>query len=203
MAPPRFIARQLAHPAGSLGRIVGWLMNRHNARMNVFAARRLELSASDRVLEIGFGGGAALPLLIGHAAFVAGLDRSEDAVARATARYRAAVASRRAEFRRGDAAALPYDTASFDKAATVNTIYFWPSLEAGFAEIHRVLRSRGRVVVGFLPKARMDRMGMPADIFTTRAPEDVIAALRRTGFTRTAAERPTPETAWTVVVAER
>ena len=29
--PPRFIARQLSHPTGFVGRIVGRLMNRHNA----------------------------------------------------------------------------------------------------------------------------------------------------------------------------
>jgi hypothetical protein len=29
----------------------------------------------------------------------------------------------------------------------------------------------GLLAVGFLPKARMDRMGMPGDLFTTREPD--------------------------------
>jgi len=37
-------------------------------------------------------------------------------------------------------------------------------------------------VVGFLPKEFMDRMSMPADIFTTRAPDEVASAMQRAGF---------------------
>ena len=67
--------------------------------------------------------------------------------------------------------------------------------------MHRVLRPGGRAVVGFLPKTHMDRMGMPRDIFTTRAPEDVAAALENEGFVNLRVERPQPTTPWNVVVA--
>ena len=86
---------------------------------------------------------------------------------------------------------------------TVNTVYFWRSLAAGFAELHRVLSPGGRIVVGFLPKERMDRMNFPADIFTSRAPEDVIAALTDNDFKQARVERPDPKTKWNVVVATR
>ena len=62
--PPRFIARQLSHPTGFVGRIMGLLMNRLNAKLNAFVLRQLDLAPSDRVLEIGFGGGVTLPCLI-------------------------------------------------------------------------------------------------------------------------------------------
>ena len=84
---PHFIARQLSHPTGFLGRIMGRLMNRHNARMNAYAVRKLELAPSDRVLEIGFGGGVTLPTLIENAAFVSGVDRSRDVVELAKSRF--------------------------------------------------------------------------------------------------------------------
>ena len=96
-----------------------------------------------------------------------------------------------------------FEASSFGKVCTVNTVYFWSSLDAGFAEIHRVLSPGGRVVVGFLPKERMDRMGMPKDIFTSRAPEDVIAALTKAGFSDVRIERPEPTTPWNVLVATR
>jgi SAM-dependent methyltransferase len=201
--PPRIIARQLSHPSGLLGRFVGHLMNRHNAAMNAFSVRQLDPKPSDRILEIGFGGGATLPSLIGATAFVAGVDRSVDAVEWAGARFSAAVADGRAEFRVGSVEALPFEAASFGKVCTVNTVYFWRSLGAGFAEIHRVLSPGGRVVVGFLPKERMDRMNFPADIFTSRAPEDVVAALAGSGFEQVRLERPDPKTKWNVIVATR
>src|ERR1700730_9605129 len=94
--PPRFIARQLSCPTGVFGRIMGRLMNRYNASMNDFAVRQLELTPSDRVLEIGFGGGITLPSLIAGAAFVGGVDRSRDMVRRAKARFPEAAAAARA-----------------------------------------------------------------------------------------------------------
>jgi len=49
---------------------MGGLMNRHNAKLNAFAVRQLDLVPTDRVLEIGFGGGVTLPSLIARAGFV-------------------------------------------------------------------------------------------------------------------------------------
>lgn len=178
-------------------------MNRHNAGMNAFAVQQLDPGPSDRILEIGFGGGASLPSLIGAGAFVAGLDRSSDAVEWAKARFSAAVAEGRADFCVGSVEALPFEAASFGKACTVNTVYFWPSLAAGFTELHRVLSPGGRMVVGFLPKERMDRMNFPTDIFTSRAPEDLVSALEGCGFRQVRVERPDPSTRWNVIVATR
>lgn len=201
MATPHFIARQLAHPKGVLGLIIGQLMNRHNAKMNAFAVRMLELNLSDRVLEIGFGGGVNLKPLLDGAAYVAGVDRSRDMVRRARSIFSAEVNGGRADFREGDVEALPFDAATFGKVCTVNTIYFWKSLEAGFAEVRRVLSQNGRFVVGFLPKDRMERLGVPKDIFTVREPSEVVSALTSTGFKDIRIERPAPETPWNVVVA--
>jgi ubiquinone/menaquinone biosynthesis C-methylase UbiE len=201
--PPRFIARQLSHPSGFVGRIMGRLMNRHNAKLNAFAVLQLDLTPTDRVLEIGFGGGVTLPSLITKAGFVGGVDRSRDMVKRARAIFSEAVAAGRADFREGTVEALPFETALFGKACTVNTVYFWRSLDTGFAEIHRVLSPGGRVIVGFLPKERMDRMRMPTDIFTSRTPDDVITALTQAGFTGVSVERPEPTTPWNVIVATR
>jgi arsenite methyltransferase len=200
---PRFIARQLSRPTGFFGRIMGRLMNRHNAKLNSYAVRQLELTPSDRVLEVGFGGGVSLPSLIASAAFVGGVDRSSDMVRRAKAIFSEAVSAGRADFREGSVEELPFEASSFERVCTVNTIYFWSSLDAGFAEIRRVLSPGGRVVVGFVPKERMDLMRMPADIFTSRAPEDVVAALRKAGFSDVRVERPEPTTPWNVIVATR
>src|SRR5437764_1559224 len=197
--PPRFIARQLSRPTGFFGRIMGRLMNRHNAKLNSYAVRQLELTPSDRVLEVGFGGGVTLPSLIAGAAFVGGVDRSRDMVRRAKAMFSEAVSAGRADFREGNVEDLPFEASSFGKVCTVNTIYFWSSLDAGFAEIRRVLLPGGRVVVGFVPKERMDSMGMRADIFTSRAPEDVVTALKKAGFSDVRLERPEPATPWHVI----
>ena len=201
--PPRFISRQLSHPTGAFARVMGWLMNRHNAKMNAFAVEQLELSPPDRVLEIGFGGGLALRSLVGRASFVGGVDLSREMVEWAKAKYSAAAIAGRADFREGSVEAIPFDAASFGKALTVNTVYFWRSLDAGLTEIQRVLAPGGRVVIGFLPKEWMDRLGHPADIFTGRTPNEIIAALTASGFKHVHIERPDPTTRWNVAVATR
>jgi len=200
---PRFIARQLARPSGFMGAVIRFMMNRHNARMNHFTLRQLKLEPEDHVLEIGFGGGLTLPLLLNSSAFVAGLDRSSDVIASAKRRFAKQITSGRADFHQGNVESLPFGAAIFDKVCTVNTVYFWTSLEAGFSEIYRVLRPRGRIAVGFLPKERMDRMGMPDDIFTTRAPLEVVGAMTKTGFRNLLIARPEPHTPWNVVVGSR
>jgi arsenite methyltransferase len=201
MMAPRFVARQLACPSGLLGRAIGRAMNWHNAAINSFAIQQLAVAPPDRVLEIGFGGGATLPLLLERAAFLSGIDRSRDAVAWAKARFADAVTTSRAEFCEGSVEALPFETASFEKVYTVNTVYFWRSLDAGFSEIHRVLSPSGRVVVGFLPKEQMARRRMPSHIFTLRTVEDVVASLDKAGFKEISVEHPKPNTSWKVIVA--
>jgi len=124
-------------------------------------------------------------------------------VRRATVRFRKAVNAGRAEFRVGTIENLSCAAASFDKVCTVNTIYFWESLDAGFVEIRRVLRPGGLAVIGFLPKEHMDRMGMPSDIFTTRSSDEVSTAIERAGFSQVRIERRAASTAWNVVLATR
>ena len=201
--PPRFVSRQLSQPMGFFGRVIGRLMNRHNARINAYAVRELGLQPTDRVLEVGFGGGAALPALLDRAALVAGIDRSGDMVRWAHQRFGHAVKSGRADFREAAVETIPFPAASFDKAYTVNTVYFWRSLDEGFAELHRVLAPGGRAVVGFLPKPWMDRLGHPADIFTARTTPDVVDAMRGSGFHDVHITRPEPTTPWNVAIAYR
>jgi SAM-dependent methyltransferase len=178
-------------------------MNYHNAKLNAFAVYQLQVTPSDRILEIGFGGGVNLPALLARAAFVAGVDRSEDMVTRAAAMYSGPMKAGRAAFRVGSVEALPFESGIFKKVCTVNTVYFWSSLARAFAEIHRVLAPGGRAVVGFLPKQWMDRLRMPEDIFTARTSEEVIAATSAAGFEGVSVERPGAETAWNVIVGTR
>ncbi|MEZ2331126.1 class I SAM-dependent methyltransferase [Mesorhizobium sp. RCC_202] len=200
---PRFIARQLSHPKGLLGRMMGLLMNRHNAQMNAFAVRQLNVQPGDRILEIGFGGGLTLPRLLEMPLCVTGIDRSQQMVRQASAKFRRSIQNGRADFRVGTVEALPFQAANFSNVITVNTVYFWTSLGAGCSEIHRVLAPGGRAIIGFLPKEYMAPMNMPVDIFTLRAVDEVRTALHHAGFSGTSVERPSLSTKWNVIVATR
>ena len=178
----RFVAKQLARPDGLGGKIIRFLMNRGNARLNKFALDQLVVKSSDRVLEIGFGGGVTLQPLLSQAQFVQGIDPSVDVIAAARRRFQAEVSAGTADFQEGSVESLPLPSRAFDKVLTVNTVYFWSSLEDGLREIRRVLSPGGRIVIGFTPQVRMDRMNMPKDIFTSRSPNAIADALRNAGF---------------------
>jgi SAM-dependent methyltransferase len=178
----KFVARQLSWPRGIAGWLTRTLMNRGNAGLNSFALEALASAPSDRVLEIGFGGGVLLERLIAQSGFVCGVDRSSDAVAAARRHHAAAVQAGRADFKLGTVESLPFPDAAFDKALSVHTVYFWNGLLVGSRELARILRPGGRVVLGFLPKEHMDRLDMPPEVFTPRTPDDILGALSDAGF---------------------
>jgi len=200
--PPRFVAEQLSHPRGVRGWLVRRGMNRGNAHANAFALDQLDLQPTDRVLEIGFGGGPNIQRLLRHGASVVGVDRSRDSVAAADHRFARERAAGRARFIIGDVGALPLADSTFTKAVTVHTVYFWSSLEQGFLELHRCLQPGGLLAVGFLPKAQMDLIGMPADLFTTRAPSAVGSAAANVGFIVNT-RRPEGSAQWIVLLCRK
>ena len=83
-------------------------------------------------------------LTSGH---VVGVDISEEMVDRASTRFNEDPGARNVRVLRADVSALPFADASFDRAYSVNSIFFWPDPAAGLAEIHRVLRPGGMVVI--------------------------------------------------------
>ena len=156
---PAVLQNQFSQPHGILGRIVGWIMARGNARLNHFAVRTLDVKAEDEVLEVGFGPGHAIGLLVDHssAAFIAGADPSTEMVAEACARNQAAIDVGRVALLQGTADELPFNAARFTRVLAVSNFLIWDSPEAGLVEIRRVLRPGGRLVICLRRAPRVPR----------------------------------------------
>jgi len=92
-----------------------------------------------RWIDIGCGNGAFTELLVERCAVaeVQGIDPSEGQLAFARARP----AARVAEFRQGDAMALPFSEDRFDVAVMALVIFFVPDPAKGVAEMVRVFLS--------------------------------------------------------------
>lgn len=123
----RHIANQFRQPTGALGHLWGAAMNRGNARMIAGTVEALDVQPKHQVLEIGFGGGASLDLLLkltseGH---VAGTELSEILLAQARRRFADAIHHRRLDLVFAPVEMLPFENARFDRVCTINTIYFW------------------------------------------------------------------------------
>ena len=146
----RWLAGQFARPRGWAGRlfIAPWL-DRIGAGMNRLTFEQLEVQRDDRVLEVGFGGGGLLAMVLSATkGEVVGVDLSEAIVARARRRF---AKIPRLRLHPGSVDALPLPDTSVDKACSVNNIYFWPDPRAAMAELARVLRPGGRLAIAFEP----------------------------------------------------
>ena len=150
------LARQLGKPEGEIGRAVGEYMSRHNAAVSAAAWRRLDLEAGDRVLEVGFGNGQLIPALLALAPGLAytGIEISETMLAEAAAFVRGLAEAPRIELQLASVEAMPFGAGAFDRAVSVNTIYFLPEPERALGELHRMLRPEGVLVLaGITPEA--------------------------------------------------
>ena len=101
------------------------------------------------ILDLACGAGYGTAYLAGIARRVVGVDVSEDAIEYARGRY----AAPNAEYVVADAAALPFETASFDAVCSFETIEHVADREAYLAEVARVLRPAGTYIVS-TPNAR-------------------------------------------------
>src|SRR5947207_4789774 len=109
--------------------------------------RALDPQPGERVLDIGSGPGfvaAAIADAVRSPGVVHGVDISEPllAVARAHCADRPWV-----EFHHADATQLPFADRDFDAVICTQVLEFVPDVDAALAEIHRVIRPAGRVVI--------------------------------------------------------
>lgn len=137
-------------PAGRLGRFGGRLM----ALMNGGQQREVLALVGDvrgaEVLEVGHGPGVLLGLLAGAgAARVVGVDPSEEMRYLATRGLAREIAAGRVEIRGGGADGTGLLDAAVDVVVSVNNVAIWPDLEGGVAELRRVVRPGGRVLIAW------------------------------------------------------
>lgn len=184
MRRPAFLARQASRPAGFVGRLLLGIMSRETARFNAEVLDALAPRDDEHLLEIGYGHGRTLAAAASRAetARFAGLDVAPTSERAASRRCRALIATGRMDLRTGDAAALPWDDGMFDGAFTVHTIYFWSDPRPPLAELRRVIRPGGRVVLGMRERSDAAVAQFPPPTYRLYSSDEVEALLASAGF---------------------
>ncbi len=146
----RYLARQFARPSGWLGRRwIGPWLDRISGPINRLTLAQLDIGRDDTLLEVGFGGGALLDMMLAATqGKVIGADLSGAMVARGRRRFHGIARLRLVE---ASVERLPLAPASVDKACSVNNLYFWPDPAAALAELARVIRPGGLLAIAFEP----------------------------------------------------
>lgn len=107
----------------------------------------LALTADDRLLEIGCGGGVLLERALRDAGSAKGIDHSAEMVALASERNAEAIAAGRLTVEQAEAEQLPFADGEFTAAALANVFFFLYEPERALGELHRVLASGGRLAI--------------------------------------------------------
>jgi ubiquinone/menaquinone biosynthesis C-methylase UbiE len=171
---------------GPLGLVAGLAMAVGRGRMARFVADVADVGPGDRVVDVGCGPGRFLREAAERGAEAVGVDPSVRmrrlAVRFTPTRLRPAVT-----VLAGSAERLPLEDRSATVAWAVASVHHWDDLDAGLAELHRVLAPGGRLLL-------VERLARPRGWFSHHAltwerAERLAAQATAAGFTDAAATR--------------
>jgi arsenite methyltransferase len=180
------VARQLGHPQGLAGRLVGAGLRRGNAKTVSAAVRAAELCPGDTAADVGFGGALGLSLLldqVGPEGKVHGVEVSAEMLAAARRRFGSELSTGRLTLHTAPMTSLPLADASLNALVTTNTVYFIDDLAPAFAEIARVMTPGRRAVIGIGDPDQMAKMPFVAHGFRIRSIDELTTTAEAAGLT--------------------
>ncbi len=180
-----------ASPEGEQGRKMLERMNEAHRQITDWALDGAGIlpESDGNILDIGFGGGAALKNLEDRfpKTTLYGIDVSETAVDAATDYNRDAVIEGRMRLRQGEVSDLPYGDDMFSLILSVESYFFWPDFAEDVKGIARILKSGGSLLIAGESYQRDDIPAYEqkvADRFDLRlkTPEEFKAAYETAGL---------------------
>jgi SAM-dependent methyltransferase len=180
------LARHLRDPEGASGLAVIGGLAAVNAEGSALALEQLGVGSGMAVLELGCGLGelAAAVTASGESVRYVGVDRSETMVAAAVERHAQAIASDNTEFHLSTSEDLPFAGDAFDRVFSLGLIHFWTDPATSLAEIRRVMRPAGRMVMGCLGPDRAPPFALADNGFHLRPAEEWRDLCLSAGFER-------------------
>ena len=179
------LAQQLRKPEGEMGLQVGERMNHGNQYMNRNTIDALNLTAGDHVLEIGMANGFFVNEIFAKYGDIlyTGCDFSELMVRESIKINAELVGKQKASFYCDRADQLSLKDQSVDRIFTINTLYFWENPENILAELKRVLKQDGQLLITIRPKEYMQHFEFTKYGFNMYSKDEAVDLLEKNGFT--------------------
>lgn len=169
----RLADQGFGHPSGLLGRLGGRVMVRGNAATELHMVDLAQLAERDVVLVVGPGPGIGLEAAAERAGRVVGLDPSTVMLEACRRRCGGLVEQGRVQLVQASAAQTGQPDSSVDVVIAVNNVQIWPDQKAGCAELARVLRPGGRLLLSAHQKWLQGGLPALADTVTAVGFTDV------------------------------
>jgi ubiquinone/menaquinone biosynthesis C-methylase UbiE len=162
------LLRMFGRPEGVLGRLGGVIMARVNRDAAAQVIKLLDVRPNDKVLEVGFGPGVGIQLLLERVigGCVAGVDQSQEMVRQAAGRNANALRNGRVDLHQGSVEKLPFADETFDKALAINSMQVWPDARTGLREIRRALKPGGTIALCFTVNSGQSKDGIAESLAT-------------------------------------
>lgn len=156
------LAKQLRKPEGEAGLELATLMHETNIQMTLEAIEQLNLTATEafQILEIGPAQAKHLTTVLAKSpnSTYTGIEISTLMKESACAFNQGFVDSKKADFLLYDGENIPFESDSFDRIFTVNTLYFWKNPAYFLGEIERVLKPTGIFSISFGDESYMKNL---------------------------------------------
>ena len=182
----------MQYPKGFLGKVLfAWMTPKTIAHAR-WTADLLDIQPEDKIIEIGFGNGANIKLLLQKAirGSVTGVEISKTAIEMASKKNAKAISEGRVKLHLAQGNAIPTENDVFDKACSVATAYVIEDPGAVFEEMFRVLKPKGRAAITFPVRENFMRFKPVAtEGFYLHELTDLEAAFHNAGFVNCRTER--------------
>lgn len=178
MTAPHWLRVQLSGPRGWLARPMARFLNRFNSNDYQRAMGELGAMPGETVLELGFGGGIGVETLLKKNVRVIAAEPAVAMRERAFRRWSSALAEGALEVWPHAAEQLP--ERRVDRALSMNTVYFWQDVEAGFNNLRRMVTTR--LVLGIASPAHLHEAGFAEEGYRVKPVEWYQQCLAVAGF---------------------
>ncbi len=180
-----YFSKQAKKPFGLFGRLImSTFFDIGNAKLNNFIYELLSIEKDDQILEIGSGTGKLTKKIlkgIGKG-FVESVDFSQAMVSVSKRRNISYLKKGKVKITHGDFNEILFENNSFNIICTVNTIYFWDNPYIMAKKINKILKPKGRLLIGFEQNNYMKDNKLDNEVFNYYSPEDIEEMLIDTGF---------------------